>query len=231
MKNKRLIGFSAGFLWHTYQCSSKAIIKKCKDMGCNAIELHCPVEEFHLIDELKPDDFKGFDFVSLHSPSGIENSDILDKLQGFHNKLKFDAIVVHADQVKDWDKLKSYDMPFSIENMDQERKTGKTLESMKKIMSHSDYRVVLDINHAYTNDPTLKLAEDLWNEFKNRISHFHLSGYEKKHSPLVETQQTELIDFLKNKDKLIIIESVCEDLDQAQKEFNFVLNHLGDTIE
>jgi hypothetical protein len=226
LNNKRLIGFSTGFLWHTYSRASKTVIRECRDMGCNAIALHCPIEEFYLMDMLEQDDLKDFDFVSFHSPCGIENLNILNRIQGFHNKLQFDAVTIHPNEIRNWNDLKSYNIPFSIENMDEKKKIGRTLESMKKIMSQNDYNVTLDINHCYVNDPTLKLAEDLWDEFKGRISHFHLSGYEKSHDPLIVTKQTSFIDFMKNKDRPIIIESVCKDLNQAKKEFNYIVNHL-----
>ena len=225
-ENKKLIGFSTGFLWHTYPRASKAVIKICKNMGCNAIALHCPIEEFYLMDELEQDDLKDFDFIAFHSPCGTENPDILNTIQGFHNRLQFDVVTIHPNEIENWDDLKSYDMPFSVENMDNRKKVGRTLESMKKIMSQNDYMVTLDINHCYVNDPTLKLAEDLWNKFKDKISHFHLSGYEERHDPLVVTNQTKFIDFVKDKDRPIIIESVCENIEQAKKEFNFIVNYL-----
>ena len=195
-------------------------------MGCNAIALHCPIDEFYLMDELEQGDLKDFDFVVFHSSCGTENLNILSTIQGFHNKLQFDAIVIHPKEDSNWNDLKSYNMPFSIENMDERKKIGRTLESMKEIMSKSDYKMTLDINHCYVNDPTLKLAEDLWNEFKDRISHFHLSGYKERHDPLIVTKQTGFIDFMKDKNKPIIIESVCKDLDQAKKEFNYIVSHL-----
>lgn len=226
MNNKILIGFSTGFLWHTYPRASKEIIEICKNMGCKAIALHCPIEEIHLMNELKPSDLRDFDFVSFHSPCGTENPDILDIVQEFHQKLQFDAVTIHPNEIKNWSDLKSYNMPFSVENMDNRKKVGRTLESMKELMSQNEYMVTLDINHCYVNDPTLKLAEDLWNEFKDRISHFHLSGYEGRHDPLLVTNQTEFIDFVKGKNKPIIIESVCQDLDQAKKEFDYITGYL-----
>ncbi len=225
-RNKRLIGFSTGSLWHIYPRISKTIIRECKDMGCNAIEIHCLVEDLHLMDKLKPDDLKGFDFVAFHLPCGIEDLDVLNVIQEVHDRLQFDIITIHPSEIGDWNNLKSYSMPFSVENMDEGKKIGKTLESIRELVSYNDYKVTLDINHCYVNDPTLKLAEDIWNEFEDRISHFHLSGYIKIHDPLITTQQTSFIDFIKNKDKPIIIESVCKDLDQAKKEFNFVTNCL-----
>ena len=229
-KNKRLIGFSTEFLWHTHPRVSIKTIQACKNIGCNAIELSCRADkEFELMDMLEKDDLNGFDFISFHAPVKIENPDILDKIQSFHNKFNFDKITIHPDNIKNWDILKSYNMPFSIENMDNRKTTGRTLESMKEIMSHSDYKVVLDINHIYLHDSSLKLAEDFWEEFKDRISHFHLSGCGGTYVslPLIMTRQDRFIDFIKNKDKPIIIESVCKDPDQAQKEFNYITNYLN----
>lgn len=225
-KSKRLIGFATGFLWHTYPCASKEILKICKGIGCNAIELHCSIEEFELMRKLTKNDLRDFEFISFHTSYSTKNHKLLDEVQKFHNKLQFDAIVIHPDKIENWNDLKSYDMPFCIENMDATKRIGKTLKSMKEIMSKSDYKMTLDINHCYGNDPTLKLAEDLWNEFKDRINHFHLSGYKELHDPLVVTNQAEFIDFVKNKHRPIIIESVCQDAKQAKKEFDYIVDNL-----
>lgn len=222
--NKKLIGFSSSFLHHTYPRASKEIIQMCKDMGCNALELNCSIEKFELMDKLEQDDLEPFKFVTFHLPPGIsqKNLESLARVQHFHNKLRFNVVVVHPDIVKDWNILKPFNLPISVENMDECKKIGRTLKSMKEILFKNDYKVTLDINHCYCNDPTLKLADDLFNEFKDRISHFHLSGYEKRHEPLTRTKQTEFIDFVKDKDKPIIIESVCADLAEAKEEFNFI---------
>ncbi|MFC1595259.1 hypothetical protein ACFL3E_02440, partial [Patescibacteria group bacterium] len=116
--------------------------------------------------------------------------------------------------------------PFSVENMDSNKKIGKSLGSMKNIMSNNDFNVTLDINHCFVNNPSLKLAEELWQEFESRISHFHLSGHENLHEPLVVTKQKELLDFIIHKDRPIIIESVCKDLKEATAEFNYIKNYL-----
>lgn len=228
VSNKKLIGFSTAFLHHTYPRVSKEIIDICREMGCTAIGLHCHVEELDLVGKLEKKDLDGFDFVAFHMPRGVtsQDFDILDKIQDFHNKLKFDIIEFHPDKIADWGDLKSYKLPFSIENMDARKEVGKSLESMKEIMSKNDFKVTLDVNHCYVNDASLKLADNLWDEFKDRISHFHLSGYQIRHEPLVRTQQKELVGFVAGKDRPIIIESVCKDLDEAKREFDYINNYL-----
>lgn len=233
----RLIGFSSAFLYHTYNRVSKEIIKICQDMGCNAIELHCPVKEFHLMDALEKKDLKSFKFVSFHMPDiSVNNKEIfqiLEKVNNFHNKLKFDAVIFHASEI--WhcqNILKSFKLPISLENEDARKKTGKSLKSMKSFMSGNNFKMTLDINHSFTNDSTLRLANGLWQEFKGRISHFHLSGYrdsdcESRHVPLISTKQNQFIDFVVDKDLPIIIESVCQDLREAEKEFRFIKKYLS----
>jgi len=224
---KKIIGFGTGFLYKTHSRISAETVKLCKEIGCNAIELNPHDDaEFFLLDKLKKKDLAGFDFISLHAPEKLEKA-ILDQIQLLHNRFGFDAITIHAsDLARHQEILKTYGMPFSIENVDNRKENGRTLEEMKSIMAGSDYGVVLDINHAYINDPTLQLADSLWEEFKGRISHFHLSGYKGFHDPLIETHQTEFINFVKDKNKPIIIESVLETPAEAKEEFDYIIKFL-----
>ncbi len=227
--NKLLIGFSTGFLWHTYPRASKDVIRLCRDIGCNAIGVHCKLERFDLLEQLTKDDFDGFEFIAFHLPCEVneENKKWLDKVEAVHKKIGFDNITVHPNLKNDWKVFDQYNLPFSIENMDERKEIGKSLESMKEIMSGNNYEVTIDINHCFVNDNTLKLADDLWSEFKDRVSHFHLSGIEERHDPLFLTNQTQLIDFVKDKNKPIIIESVCKNEEDAKREFDFILKHLN----
>ncbi len=233
----RLIGFSTAFLHHTYSRVSKEIIRICRDMGCDAIELQCPVKEFHLMDTLKKKDLEYFKFISFHMPD-ISTSekkifDILKEVNKFHDKLNFDAITFHPSEVLHYQNiLKSLKLPVSLENEDVTKKTGKSLKSLEEFMLGNKFRMTLDVNHCFTNDPTLTLAHDLWKNFKKRIDHFHLSGYggienELRHVPLFLTKQNQLIDFVIDKDLPIIIESVCRDLKEAESEFKLIKKYLS----
>lgn len=231
----KLLGFSTASLYRIYPRASKENIQLCRELGSNILALHCHIKNFDMMDKLERKDFKDFKFLTFHLPGGIkkdhiennkESIDFLKRVKGFHDKLKFDAIVVHPDTIEDWDLLKSFDMPFSVENMDERKTIGKTLESMKEIMSDNDFKVTLDVNHCYVNDPSMELDDEFWNEFKNRISHFHLSGYKTRHDPLVVTKQKELIEFVKDKNRPIIIESNCESIEQAREEIEYIKKYL-----
>jgi len=235
-RNRRPLGFSSSFLSPVYSGVSKEVVKMCQNMGCDAIELHCLPEEIDRFDklfELTSDDLNDFQFISFHAPlkgkKEKEITEIIEKIGKLHNSFHFDAVVVHADLFENQNLFKSFNLPFSVENMDNQKKSGRTLESMKEIMSRNDFKVTLDINHAFVNDPTLKLAQDLWREFKDRISHFHLSGFKSQglHDPLVQTKQIEFIDFVFDKNLPIIIESFCQNLAQAKAEFNFIKSSLA----
>jgi sugar phosphate isomerase/epimerase len=240
IKNRtRLIGFSTGSLHHTYKRKRtlKKTIEICQSMKCNAIELHCSAEKLYLLETLKKKDLKGFKFVSFHMPDISNNSDeeifrILKEISKIHNKLEFNAMTFHPSEMRHYlSILKSFKLPVSLENEDCRKKVGKSLESMKKFLSDNTFKMTMDINHCFTNDPTLKLAHNLWKNFKKRIDHFHLSGYENnnsrwRHVSLFLTKQNQLIDFVADKNLPIIIEGVCQSLKEARKEINFIKDRL-----
>ena len=227
------IGFGTGFLWQSNKRVSKETIGICRDIGCNAIELHGHIEEFSLMDELRPEDLRSFSFVSYHAPKEVNERGVLDKIKSFHEKLKFDAVTLHPDVVTNWDILKEYDLPFAIENMDDRKERYKNVDEIKEIIFKTGYKMVLDINHCYTNDSTLKIADDFLREFGDQISYFHVSGYENKniHHPLVATKQTAILDLVKDKNLPVIIESVCKDKEEAKKEFDFIYNYLDKYLD
>ncbi|MDP2946905.1 MAG: hypothetical protein Q8N88_02215, partial [Nanoarchaeota archaeon] len=220
--NKRLIGFSTGFLNLGSSPNLREAITICKNIGCNAIELNCSIEELNKLDKSFLDDFK---FISFHAPGmtgGKESFKLLSAIEGFHKKFNFNAIVIHPDEIKNWEIFNSFDLPISLENMDNHKKTGRFLRDMKKFASLGNFKITIDINHCFVNDHSLKLADDLFREFQEKISHFHLSGHFKLHDPLVLTNQKKIIDFVSDKKLPIIIESMCINEEEARVEFNFI---------
>ncbi len=220
---KRIIGFKSDFLGEAFSKADKRSLRICRDLGCGAIEIRFFENDQFNVDKK---DLESFDFVSFHAPNNIEEPFVLDRIKEWHKEFGFEAIVVHPDIVLNWSRLNSYKLPIALENMDNNKKSGRTLESMAELMSRGDYKMVLDINHVYSNNGNLKLAEELWNEFKDKISHFHLSGFNQGHVPLFQTGQSDFIEFLKDKDKSIIIESVCKDPAEAKAEFEYIKSYL-----
>ena len=110
--------------------------------------------------------------------------------------------------------------------MDWKQERGKYVDSMQAIFEKIDAGMVLDLNHCYTNDPSMRLAKEMTDEFGTRISQIHLSGFETDHDLLFKTKQTEIMDAIVDKNLPIIIESICETVEDVKAEFKYVKKYL-----
>jgi hypothetical protein len=86
--------------------------------------------------------------------------------------------------------------------------------------------MVLDLNHCFTNDPSMRLAAEMYAAFGKRISMVHISGFEKLHEPLSRTKQLEILTAIPDKNLPIIIESGCDNIEEAKKEYEYIKNFL-----
>jgi hypothetical protein len=221
------LGFSTGSLHKVYENISKENFEVFRSLGCNAIEIYCLDDKDleKLILEIKPGDLGGFSYVSLHAPM-ITNIETLELLQKAHDIFHFNLVVIHPDEIESWNIFSKFTFPFAIENMDWKKEIGKYLESMQDIFSKIDAPMVFDVNHCYTNDPSLRLAHDMAEMFKDKIKEIHLSGFEKYHEPLFKTKQLEILQAIPDKNVPIIIESECETIEDVKKELDYIKKFL-----
>ena len=228
------IGFSTGCLYKTHDPLAAETFAVFGKMGCNAIEIAWNVggfDELEKIAKIKPEDLAGFEYVSIHATSFDDFNEteivaMLQKLTEINDKLKFKAVVLHPYETMNWDIFRQFDLPFMIENMDWRKDFGKYVDSLEDIFSKFNAPMVLDLNHCYTNDPSMRLAQDMVETFGGRIEEIHLSGFETFHEPLFKTKQTEILQAIPDKRLPIIIESGCENVEEAKKEFEYVKNFL-----
>lgn len=230
-----LLGFSTGCLHKTHDRLAPSTFALFAKMGANAIELM--VHDLEAADRLLalvPEDFLHFKYISIHMPSfDVFNAEetakfrnILAIIEKTEKKIKIDAVVVHPDVVKHWEMFSEYTLPIKIENMDWRKEVGKYTESMQAIFEKFDAPMVLDLNHCYTNDPTMHLAKEMSETFGGRIEEIHLSGFEQAHEPLFKTKQVEILEAIPNKRLPIIIESEFETVEEAMTEFEYVKEFL-----
>jgi hypothetical protein len=222
-----LLGFSTGCLYKTHEPIARETFAVFRGLGCNAIELTCNDDEaiIKLLAEIRPKDLDGFTYVSLHAPA-IHNKYTLDLLQRAQDIFQFKTIVVHPDEVDSLNVFLGSKLPLAIENMDWRKDIGKYVESMQDIFKKSDFPMALDLNHCFTNDPSMRLAAEMHAAFGQRIVELHLSGFDHLHEPLFRTKQTEILEAIPDKNLPIIIESGCESVEDAKKEFEYVKNFL-----
>jgi len=195
-----------------------------------ALEFVC-LDENYLDKLLEFDLKKEYQYLSLHAPGGgYQDNDysinIINKIQKLQQKFNFSNIVIHYCEVKDFKWLNQFkNLPISLENEDQTKPKGQSVAEMAKILDQYDFKLTLDLNHCYVNDQKMELANDFWDKFKDKIAEFHLSGYKNStnnHWPLFKTKQDIIIDFLKDKKRPIIIESVFEEFAEAAKEIEYI---------
>ena len=231
-----LLGFATGDLYKTHQRLSLETFDAYRKIGANAIELTIAgMDEAPKLLEFEQKDFAGFRYVSIHAPSfdrfdinsTIKFRETLDIFEKFCGKVRVNAIVFHPDEIGEWAIFDNYTFPVLIENMDWKKEIGKYVESMQEVFGKCDAPMVLDLNHCFTNDPTMSLAHEMIDAFRERIMEIHLSGYEKSHDPLFQTQQTEILEAIFDQNIPIIIESECDSVEDAKKEFEYVRTFLN----
>jgi hypothetical protein len=233
------IGFASGNFYKILSEESIFSFKNIKNLKAgglaNAIELHCPSEK--IVDSLikkENMDLSSFFYVSFHVPNIADKKreelrSLLDKLREVKEKYNVKNFVFHVERGVMWDVLNEYlDLSISIENMDDEKREGKSIEDIREILSEYPFNLTLDLQHCFTNNSSMKLAIDFQDEFKDRIAEYHISGFKKgePHYPLFKTKQDIIIKSLLYKNTPIIIESAFESLGEEKKELNYILKKI-----
>lgn len=235
MQNKLIIWWST---WDFYRVTSikntdEVISQYFAVQEANALEIM-----FHFKENLECQITKeviqnNFYHCCIHAPVHAYQNDeqsnkILKIINNIHHALHTKNIVVHPDAVIDWSVFEQYDkLPFSIENMDNEKKLYESIDDIGKILKKYPNRwFTLDLQHCFVNDPSMQLADDFHRTFWNRIVEYHISWYRPDyiHYPLFKTKQNNIIQALQKKDIPIIIESTFDEKSDLKKEIEYVQN-------
>jgi len=227
------IGFGHGALYKVAEKYSKSTIDIYKNCGSDVIEINIyDLAEADVLREITPY-VKSFGYKSIHLPSEIiykkdeQTIKLLDNVASYYKEINADLILIHPDAVADWEVFDQYKINWAIENMDNRKEKYKTLEELAAFFEMKpSWKLVLDLNHCYTNDKTMKLARDIIGQFKDRIAEIHLSGYVNLHEPLFQTKQNFILDYCKEIDTPIVVESVFDSVDDVAKEYKYIKEYL-----
>ena len=85
---------------------------------------------------------------------------------------------------------------------------------------------MIDVNHIFTNDPSMQLAEDFYDQLEGRIAEWHVSGYDGYHEPFIQTKQENIIKAIQDMSIPIINYSVITP-DLIDKERDYFLKILS----
>ena len=227
------IGFSHGALHKVadkYLESTINVYKKCSN---DVIEVF--VKDFNEADKLLKiaPYIKNFLYRSIHLPTDINYKKdeqivkLLDSAVAFYKEINADYILIHPDRVDNWEIFDKYKVSWAVENMDKGKKGYKTVEEFISFFDKKpSWKLVLDLNHCYTNDKTMKLADDMIENFKDRIVRIHLSGCKEDHDPIFQTKQNFILDYCNKVDVPIVIESIFDNVDDVKKEYNYIKKYL-----
>lgn len=223
------IGFSTGALYKSVPDDADRVAA-IREIGCDTIELgFVKMVDFtsQRLNSLSPGWFSGFKYASLHAPiynykRDIKSDCILYEIYKLHLKIPLDLVVFHPDTVVDFSVFHGLPFKIGFENMDNRKKSFKTpLELQDLLAENPEFGFVLDVNHAYSNDPSGRLTAEFYEKSGSRLSQIHLSGYTGGHEPLFKTRQADIVFSIRNFDAPIIIESIVEPK-ELKKEMLYV---------
>jgi hypothetical protein len=231
----RIAGLSTGCLYKQ-QLSLTRVLELYSNAGANAVEIclaeRKDVENFaHKGLEDCLGMLSRFKYVSLHAPfkgSAYVHSfdETMDYLSDICSKTKIGGIVLHPTEMaefkpaeaRDFSRLERYNLPFLIENMDKNKEFGKDAKYFERLMRQCSFGFVLDIFHAYENDPSMRRAQEMLAVMEGRIAEIHMSGVQDRlrHRPAYSSDNSRQIsEFL---EKCPFVPIISEGL-VAEKNF------------
>ena len=240
-KNKKsnqeiIIGFTLGVVKHFMEPMSNETLQMFLDAGANALEISfIKLERLEKIPLLEINLIKKFKHVSIHLPK-IEyrndkaTKDILEKISGFATKINAVVLVLHPDLVKEWQVIEDLGLPIGIENMNASKETGKTVEQLTRIFKSHDLKFVLDTNHVYSVDSSMKLNGDMINAFSHRLVEVHASATSKEedHISFLNAHQEFLIKAIPAHVPIILETAIHDECSASRlkKELSYVKKFL-----
>ncbi|MCA1679308.1 MAG: hypothetical protein LC777_10365, partial [Actinobacteria bacterium] len=98
-----------------------------------------------------------------------------------------ESIVTHPDTFTDVDLFGQIGRRLVVENMDDRKSSGRTVQELTKVFAALPRAgFCFDIAHAWSIDPTMRLAHDLLDHFGDRLRQLHLSSLAGgKHVPVL----------------------------------------------
>lgn len=233
MNNKEIkLGFSTGCLYKDLEV--KEAISVIKSLGCKYIELGFITSERFFngqLDRISEKDLEGFEYVSFHTPkldygNNADTKRFFEMMSDFSKRVKLDLVVFHPDMIEDFSIFENANFSIGFENMDNRKNSYKSVSDTETVMlRNNNFKLILDVNHCYSNDSSMRLAEEFYKKLGNKISQIHLSGFNGYHDPLFETEQLEIIRSIQNFDVPIIVESVVNP-ETIARERDYILQNI-----
>lgn len=200
------------------------------------------------LDEEDIDNLRKFKYRSIHAPvfitpDGIyenrkvlfypaENTkEILNQIIEVADKIQADTILFHPDNITDFAALeKIFGERLAFENLDSRKEKFNQVKDLRQAyLLAPKAKFVLDVNHIYTMDKTMSLARDFYDNFKDRLCHYHLSAFGGFHDCFISTGEDIILKGLIDLEIPIIHEgnALKNGLISLKAEHQYILNHLN----
>lgn len=175
-----LVGFSTGSLFpsHTAEQALDAFRRR-----MDLVELSFATPDELLALTPKANLVATFLRVTLHAPfkairwnNKSEVGDLLARLDWWGELIPNLSVVFHPDTIDDLTCLNGREFIPCLENMDSRKTRGIRPEEFERWKSEFDGGFVLDAQHAWEHDHSMRLAHELHDCFGSRLSHLHVSG-------------------------------------------------------
>lgn len=124
-----------------------------------------------------------FSYVSVHAPVKGRSLDDARSARGLAQVPAWvRSIVTHPDALVEFAPYRELGPRLVLENMDARKHTGRTADELVVAFDElPEAGFCLDIAHAASIDPTMKVAEELLNKFRARLRQVHLSSLQDGH--------------------------------------------------
>lgn len=179
---------------------------------------------------------KKFKYRSIHAPvidiryPSKDSKWIIEKVLTLAENINANTVLFHPDLIDDFVWLnKQFGNLLAFENMDRRKPYGKSVKDMKEVFNKSPKaKWVFDVNHLYTINKTMSKTTVYYESLKDRLCHYHLSGYGGFHAPISVTKENIIFDGITDLSVPIICEGGSENMKELiSQEHNYVLDRLN----
>lgn len=134
-----------------------------------------------------------FHYLSVHAPvkeRTAKEADLVAWLDAL--PVAVNSIVTHPDTIEDAAPYRLLGRRLVIENMDSRKRDGRTVEEMARYFERLPAAgFCFDIAHAWSIDPSMRLAHGLLDRFGPRLRQVHLSSlHEGSHVPVLPEHES-----------------------------------------
>ncbi len=141
-----------------------------------------------------------FVYLSVHAPVKAREASeetLVDWLRALPPHVE--SIVIHPDTLTDVDLFRQVGRRLVVENMDDRKPSGRTVDELAKVFAAlPEAGFCFDIAHAWSIDPTMRLAHDLLDHLGARLRQVHLSSLAGgKHVPLSREHEDAFVPLLR----------------------------------